>query len=142
MKALNEMNNTERAYILAKMFPEHLEELVKFIKSEIEHFKEKEEAVRKAWAKDFMATAGYWYMLVDNAEITVRRFNVSLHKSPRIFADQFFFSQNGVFAIHCLIRFAGSGLASYKMHLAIELLFGDEQVTTLEFKSKEDENTK
>ncbi|MGV6945870.1 hypothetical protein [Sphingobacterium kyonggiense] len=38
MKALEEMNNTERAYLLAKLFPATLKELTLFIQQEIEHF--------------------------------------------------------------------------------------------------------
>lgn len=133
MKALNELNNTERAFILAKLLPEHLKDIVTFIEGEIEHFRKGEEAIRKAWPKNIMATAGYWYMLIGNAELIIRRFNIMLHKSPRIFADHLFYSHNSVFAIHCLVKYAGSGQAPHRVRLAVELLFGDHEVKTLEF---------
>ncbi|KKO89193.1 hypothetical protein AAW12_24015 [Sphingobacterium sp. Ag1] len=142
MKALNELTNTESAYQMARLFPNELKALTEFIKSEITHFRKQEEPIRKAWAKESIATADYWYMLIRNAEEILTDFNIQLYRSPRIFADQFFYSHNSVFAIHCLIRYAGSGKASYQMRLAIELFFGEEEVKEMEFNSKEDENTK
>lgn len=133
MKSLNEMNNTERAYQIARLFPEELQALTEFIKTEIAHFTEQEEPIRKAWAKESIATADYWYMLINNAEEILSNFNIQLYRNPRIFADQFFYSHNSVFAIHCLIRYAGSGNAPYQLRLAIELFFGEKEVKTMEF---------
>ncbi|PZR23527.1 MAG: hypothetical protein DI538_28535 [Azospira oryzae] len=141
MKSLNELNNTERAYLIARLFPEELKPLTEFIQTEIAHFRGQEQPVRQAWAKDCIATADYWYNLIKNAEEIMQKFNVQLYRSPRVFADQFFYSHNSVFAIHCLVRYVGSGKATYAMRLAIDLFFGDHEVKTLEFKIKEDENT-
>lgn len=141
MKSLNKLSNTERAYQLASLFPEELKELTEFIKAEIAHFREQEEPIRKAWAKESIATADYWYMLIENVEEILRNFNIQLYRNPRVFADQFFYSHNSVFAIHCLVRYAGSVHASDQMILAIELFFGEKEVKTMEFKTKEDENT-
>jgi hypothetical protein len=141
MKSLNTLNNTERAYQMASLFPEELKALTEFIKAEIAHFREQEEPIRKAWAKESIATADYWYMLIQNAEEILRNFNSQLYRNPRVFADQFFYSHNSVFAIHCLVRYAGLDDAPYQMRLAIELFFGEKEVKTMEFKTKEDENT-
>lgn len=141
MKSLNKLNNTERAYQMASLFPEELKALTEFIKAEIAHFREQEEPIRKAWAKESIATADYWYMLIQNSEEILRNFNIQLYRNPRVFADQFFYSHNSVFAIHCLVRHAGSVHASDQMILAIELFFGEKEVKTMEFKTKEDENT-
>lgn len=34
MKALNEMNNVERGYLLAKLFPQNLKDLTAFVQQE------------------------------------------------------------------------------------------------------------
>ncbi|AKK71294.1 hypothetical protein OK18_00360 [Chryseobacterium gallinarum] len=141
MKSLNELNNTERAYLMARLFPEELKSLTDFMQAEIQHFRERELPIRKAWSKECIATADYWYLLIRNAEEILQKFNVQLYRNPRVFADQFFYSHNSVFAIHCLVQYVGSGKATYFMRLAIDLFFGDHEVKTMEFKIKENENT-
>ncbi len=132
MKALKEMNNTERAYQIARFLPDELKVFTEFIKIEIAHFREQEEPIRKAWAKNSIATADYWFRLIQNAEEILEEYNVQLYRNPRIFAMQFFYSHNSVFTIHCLIKYAGSGSASHRFRLATELFFGEEEVRTME----------
>lgn len=136
MKALTEMNNTERAFAVARLFPDELGTLTDFIKSEIAHLREKEQDIRKAWPKNCVATADYWFMLVKNAELTIEKFGILLYRNARIFADHFFYQDNSVFGIHCLIRFAGTEGIRPMLRLAIELYFGDDQVLTIDFKKK------
>lgn len=59
MKALKEMNNTERALVLAEMFPDELKQLTAFIESEIKFFREHENEIRKSWDVNFIATPDY-----------------------------------------------------------------------------------
>lgn len=134
MKALNEMNNTERAFVLAQMFPQHLEEFVTFIKSEIEHLREKEAHIRKGWLST-QITADHWYSVITAVEEVITAFNVNLYRSPRIFSDQLFHGQNSMFMIHCLIRFYSKN-SIHQINLAIELLFGDEIIVSMEFKTR------
>lgn len=136
MKALTEMNNTERAFAVARLFPDHLGTLTDFIKTEIAHLREKEHDIRKAWATNCVPSADYWYRLVENAEQTIEKFGILLYRNPRIFADQFFYQDNSVFGIHCLIRLAGSQDLPPMLRLAIELYFGDDKVVTIDFKKK------
>ncbi|WP_288244863.1 hypothetical protein [uncultured Chryseobacterium sp.] len=136
MKALTEMNNTERAFAVARLFPDHLGTLTDFIKTEIAHLREKEQYIRKVWPPNCVASADYWYRLVENAEQTIEKFGVLLYRNPRIFADQFFYQENCVFGIHCLIRLAGSQDLPPMLRLAIELYFGDDKVVTIDFKKK------
>ncbi|WP_333621068.1 hypothetical protein [Sphingobacterium multivorum] len=136
MKALTEMNNTERAFAVARLFPDQLGTLTDFIKTEIAHLREKEEDIRKAWPPNCVASADYWYWLVENAEQTIEKFGVLLYRNPRIFADHFFYQQNSVFGIHCLIKIAGSQPLPPMLRLAIELYFGDDKVVTIDFQKK------
>ncbi len=134
MKALTEMTNTERAFAVAGLFPDELGTLTDFIKTEIAHLRGKEQNIREAWPPNCVASADYWYRLVQNAEQTLEKFGVLLYRNPRIFADQFFFQDNSVFAIHCLIKLAGSQEIPCMLKLAIELYFGDDKVVTVDFK--------
>jgi len=133
MKALREMNNTQRAYEIARLFPQDLKALTLFIKSEIAHFREKEEATRQAWPEQCSATADYWFDLIQSAEDIIAKFSVTLFRNPRVFADQFFYAHNAVFAIHCLVRYASSGKAPYLLRTAITLYFGEEEIVTIDF---------
>lgn len=137
MKALNEMNNTERAFAVARLFPDQLGTLTDFIKTEIAHLREKEHDIRKAWPPNCIVTADYWYSLVQSAENTFEKFGVLLYRNPRIFADHFFYQDNSVFGIHCMIRFAGSQVTPTMLRLAIELYFGDDKVVTIDFRKNE-----
>ncbi|UMQ43059.1 hypothetical protein MKS83_05055 [Chryseobacterium sp. Y16C] len=140
MKSLQEMNNTERAFAVARLFPDQLGTLTDFIKTEIAHLREKEQDIRKAWPPNCIVTADYWYSLVQNAEQTIEKFGVLLYRNPRIFADHFFYQDNSVFGIHCMIRFAGSSVTPTMLRLAIELYFGDDKVVTIDFRKNETSN--
>ncbi|HAT92841.1 MAG TPA: hypothetical protein DCS36_10720 [Sphingobacterium sp.] len=140
MKSLQEMNNNERAFAVARLFPDQLGTLTNFIKTEIAHLREKEQDIRKAWPPNCIVTADYWYSLVQNAEQTIEKFGILLYRNPRIFADHFFYQDNSVFGIHCMIRFAGSQVTPTMLRLAIELYFGDDKVVTIDFRKNETSN--
>ncbi|MDR6546458.1 hypothetical protein J2810_002517 [Chryseobacterium rhizosphaerae] len=135
MKPLHEMNATERAFTLAQMFPQHLEELVNFIKKEIEHLREKEQGIRLVW-QSTQITADHWYNVIDDVEEVIRKFNVTLYRSPRIFSDQLFYGHHAMFMIHCLIRYYAYS-PRQQLSVAIQLLFGDEKVVTMQFSTEQ-----
>lgn len=64
MKALNEMNNVERGYLLAKLFPQNLKDLTVFVQQETERFREQEEYIRSIWADKTLITADFWYACI------------------------------------------------------------------------------
>lgn len=137
MKALQNMNNTERAFAVLSLFPTELKGLARFIRLETEHFREKEQAIRQAWPKQCIATADFWYMLVKSAEDMLDNFGQTVVRNPRIFADQFFYAHNSVFAIHCMVQYATSEDATPLFRTAVELYFGEEEIKTIEFKKRE-----
>lgn len=105
MKALNEMNNVQKAYLVAKLFPDTLKQLIVFIQQETERFRERDEYMRSIWSDNTLITADFWYGLVDNTEQILKRYNVMLHRSPRVFSDQLFDGYNSIFITNCLIVF-------------------------------------
>ncbi|WP_052217449.1 MULTISPECIES: hypothetical protein [Bacteroidota] len=90
MKALEEMNNVEKGYILAKLFSKNLKEISLFIQQETERFRKHEEYMRSIWADKTLITANFWFGLVENTERILKQYNVMLQRNPRVFSDQLF----------------------------------------------------
>ena len=132
MKALNEMNNVERWNLLAKLFPENLKDLTHFVQQETERFRAQEEYIRSIWAKRTFLTADYWFSLVSNTEQVLKRYNVMLHRSTRVFSDQLFDGYNAIFLINCLVEYADKEECSPKLTEAIHLLFGHDKMIVTE----------
>lgn len=119
------MNNVEKAYLLAKLFPEVLKELTLFVQQETERFRTQEQYLRSIWADSTLATADFWYMLVGNIELVLKQYNVMLHKNPRLFSDQLFDGYNAMFLTNSLIEYANTVECNPKLKQAIHLLFGE-----------------
>lgn len=130
MKALEEMNNVEKAYVLAKLFPDNLKELIAFTAEEAGRFRKQEKHIRSIWTDSFI-TADFWYNLLDNVEGVIKRNNVMLHKSPRVFSDQLFDGYNALFLIYSLIKFSDQEACNQNLKQAIHLLFGDKQILSI-----------
>ena len=128
MKALNEMNNVERGYLLAKLFPKSLKDLTLFVQQETERFRAQEEYTRSIWADRTLVTADFWHALVSNTEQVLKRYNVMLHRSTRVFSDQLFDGYNAIFLTNCLIEYADREECSPKLKEAIHLLFGHDKM--------------
>lgn len=131
MKAIDEMNNVEKAYLLAKLFPDSLKELVAFVQRLTEKFREQEKHLRSIWADRTLITANFWYDLVGNTEKTLKRNNVMLCKSARIFSDQLFDGYDAIFMIDCLVAYADRAECTPKLKEAIGLLFGNQKMITI-----------
>lgn len=128
MKALKEMNNVEKAYLLAKLFPDTLKEVTVFVQQETERFRAQEEYLRRIWADNTLITADFWFGLVGNTEYLLKRYNVMLHRSLRVFSDQLFDGYNAIFLANCLIKYAERENCDNKLKEAIHLLFGHEKM--------------
>lgn len=133
MKALKEMNNVERAYLLAKLFPDTLKGLTAFVQQETERFRTEEQYIRSIWADKTLMTADFWFGLISNAEQILKHYNVMLHRSVRVFSDQLFDGYNAIFLTNCLLEYADTVECDRKLKESIHLLFGYEKmiVTTL-----------
>lgn len=128
MKALKGMNNVERAYLLAKLFPDTLKALTVFVQQETERFRTQEEYMRSIWADKTLITADFWFGLVGNSERILKQYNVMLHRSSRVFSDQLFDGYNAIFLTNCLLEYADTKECDRKLKEAIHLLFGHEKM--------------
>lgn len=129
MKALKEMNDTEKAYLLASLFPETLKELLSFVQEEIEHHRKYEQQLSRAWPKSLLE---FWLEVVQSVEDVLKTFKFDLPRSPKLFSDQLFYGHNSVFLIHCLLRYLEKKDCPKKLTYAINLLFGEKTVFVLD----------
>ncbi|WP_412468800.1 hypothetical protein [Pedobacter sp. KLB.chiD] len=128
MKALQNMDNLDKGLLLAKLFPEELNNIVKAIKAKCEYYQNNEIEIRAQWNEKGFCTADYWYSLVAHAQIAIEKNQSTIWKRPRRFADQLFDTYRSIFPIACLIEYAGQQHCDYNFKLAINLLFGDRKL--------------
>lgn len=114
--------------MLAKLFPENLKDLTLFVQQEMERFRAQEEHIRSIWAKRTFLTADYWFSLVIYTEQVLKRYNVMLHRSTRVFSDQLFDGHNAILLINCLVEYADREECNPKLNEAIHLLFGHDKM--------------
>ncbi|SFC69808.1 hypothetical protein SAMN05421747_1203 [Parapedobacter composti] len=114
--------------MLAKLFPENLKDLTLFVQQETERFRVQEEYIRSIWAERTLVTADFWFGLVSNTEKVLEWFNVTLHRSPRVFSDHLFNGYNAIFLTNCLVEYADREECSPKLKEAIHLLFGHDKM--------------
>lgn len=131
MKALNDMNNVEKAYLLAKLFPERLKELVAFQMEEIQLQQEQESYIRSQWT-DSMITADFWFGLIANTAKIIDNQKTALFKSQRVYSYHLFDGYNALFSMHCLITYAAQEDCPLQLKQIIHLLFGEQRIFNLE----------
>ena len=126
MKALNKMDNLDKAGLLCKMFPEELENLQNAIEKQCDYFLQNETAFREGWYQKGFFTAEFWYRLVQNAKNGIGK-NEKLWKRPHWFINHFFDGYHSIFAMHCLIEYADDTQCNPNLKQAIHLLFGSDK---------------
>lgn len=119
------MDNLDKGLLLAKLFPEELNNIVKAIKKKAEYYQDNEKQIRSEWNGKGFFTAEYWYKLVTHTYTSIEKNQSMIWKRPRRFADQLFDTYYSIFPIACLIEYAQTETCDPKLKLAIELLFGN-----------------
>ncbi|KKO89192.1 hypothetical protein AAW12_24010 [Sphingobacterium sp. Ag1] len=130
MKTLNQMNNLDRAYLIANLFPDELKNLTDFIKKEADFFQDNREQIFKNWSEKHI-TAELWYNLIAFFERRYEKNRTRLYRNKKTFRDQLFDGYDALFAIHCLIKYADEQNCSSELKQAIHLLFGNRKLLTL-----------
>lgn len=121
------MNNVEKGYLLARLFPDTLQELTGVLQKRIDFFGQHREMIYGKW-EDTLITAHFWYGLVESTQRIIRNQGVSLHRSARVFSDHLFDGYNAIFTISCLIDYTEQENCPYKLRQAIHLLFGEDKL--------------
>lgn len=128
MKALHQMDNLERAYILCSLFPDEIPNILKCINDQCENFLQNEQNYREGWTQKGFFTADFWYFLVKQAYKTIKLKQFPKGKAARWCADQFFDGRNSIFAAHCLIEYSNNTECNESLRTAINLFFGKDSM--------------
>ncbi|WP_312297040.1 hypothetical protein [Chryseobacterium sp.] len=135
MKTLNQMDNLDRAYLLANLFPDELKNLTDFIKKEADFCQENKEQILKDWTANHI-TAELWYNLITFFERRYKKNGTRLYRNKKTFRDQLFDGYDALFSINAIINFTAQPQCSKKLKYAIYLLFGDNRLVTIDLKSE------
>ncbi|CAA7193918.1 hypothetical protein [Chryseobacterium potabilaquae] len=135
MKALDKMDNLDKAGLLCKLFPAELENLQNAIKTQCDYFLQNETAFRECWYQKGFFTAEFWYRLVQNAQKGIDK-TEPLWKRPHWFTDHFFDGHHSIFAIHSLIEYTEDAQCNPQLKQAIHLLFGSDKFLQITLNDK------
>ncbi|MFC3157148.1 hypothetical protein ACFOEQ_00495 [Chryseobacterium arachidis] len=83
MKPLHQMNNLERAYLLARLFPDELKALTEFFKKEAELFISNIEQVFNEWTEQHIS-ADQWFNFIDNFQRRYSRNGTRLYRNKEL----------------------------------------------------------
>ncbi|OCA77142.1 hypothetical protein BBI01_01375 [Chryseobacterium artocarpi] len=133
MKAIQHMTNTDRAYLLANLFPDRLKEMTDFIKKEAEFFTENKALVYAQWNEKII-NADLWYKLIADFEHRYAKNGTRLYRNKRTFRDQLFDGYDALFSIHALIHYTEQPECALKLKQAIHLLFGVQKLVLIDLK--------
>lgn len=132
MKTLHKMNNLDRAYLLASLFPEELEPLTEFIKKEAELFIKHREYVVAHWTEKNI-DANLWFGFIDNFERRYAKNGARLYRNKKTFRDQLFDGYDALFTIHAIIQYTETKACNRELKYAIYMLFGSQKLIAINF---------
>lgn len=132
MKTLHKMNNLDRAYLLASLFPEELEPLTEFIKKEAELFIKHREHVVAHWTEKNI-DANQWFEFIANLERSYAKNGTRLYRNKKTFRDQLFDGYDALFTIHAIIQYTETKACNRELKYAIYMLFGSQKLIAINF---------
>ena len=130
MKTLHKMNNLDRAYLLARLFPEELKGLIEFFKKKAELFINNREKVYRHWTEQHIS-AEHWFEFIDNFERRYNKNGTRLYRNRRTFRDQLFDGYDALFTIHAIIHYTEHKECSRELKHAIYMLFGSQKLINI-----------
>lgn len=91
MKALDKLNNVERARLLFQLFPEEMPGLVDYIYKQTSAVVKDPEPTKKDWNKSYFMTVELWIDITGEINRKINRYGTKvLSKSSLVFAEQLF----------------------------------------------------
>lgn len=133
MKALKEMDNIDKAYLMAKLFPDELQDIIEYIKIISDEYSKNEDFVRSVWAGKPL-DIDTWYRLVGNFTNRYVANGRRLYKNCRVFRDQLFYGLDALYTIDALLNYTTQTRCSDKLRQAIHLFFGEHTPVTISLK--------
>lgn len=89
MKALDQLNNVERAKLLHDLFPGEIAGFLEYAKGLSIYIDENKEQIKKNWGEQLFAFDA-WLELALSAKATIEEFETKLVKNGRLFSHQLF----------------------------------------------------
>ncbi|MDR6919542.1 hypothetical protein [Chryseobacterium sp. 2987] len=123
MKSLKEMDNIDRAYLFAKLFPDELRDITEFIKTVADEYYKNEDFVRSIWTGNPI-DIDPWYDLVGNFRHRYTANGTRLYKNCQVFTDQLFDGLDALFTIDALLNYTTQARCGDELRQAIHLFFG------------------
>ncbi len=133
MKALKEMDNIDRAFLFAKMFPDELRDITEFIKTVADEYSRNEDFVRSIWTGNPI-DIDTWYELVANFRHRYTANGTRLYKNCQVFRDQLFDGYDSLFTVDALLNYTQQTKCSTELRHAIFLFFGKQQQVLVKLK--------
>ncbi|MDQ1805019.1 hypothetical protein RAH57_13550 [Chryseobacterium sp. CKR4-1] len=130
MKTLDHMNNLDRAYLLARLFPEELKALTEFIKKEAELWVKHRLEIEKKWTKKYI-DVNIWFDYIANFERRYLKNGTRLYRNKKTFRDQLFDGYDALFSMHATIHYAEQKECSRELKYAIYMLFGNRKIVDI-----------
>ena len=123
MKALNQLNNPQKAKLLHQLFPGEMPALIDFVQGMCEAVKENQDLNRAKWNNDLFSF-DFWLGLSGNVHAASEKYGVKLQNNSNLFADQLFDDYLAYFTIHCIVTYtAVRQHENSKFVKAVDLLF-------------------
>ncbi|AZA82465.1 hypothetical protein C1637_08290 [Chryseobacterium lactis] len=130
MKTLDHMNNLDRAYLLARLFPQELKPLTEFIKKEAELWHNQRAEIEENWTeKDIDVSV--WFDYIANFKRRYLKNGTRLYKNKKTFRDQLFDGYDALFSMHATIHYTEQKECSREFKYAIYMLFGDRKIVDI-----------
>lgn len=124
MKALQELTNSDKAKLLHVLFPQHIEDLLRYIKGMSETMIEEQEIQRRAWQPNGMFTFESWLSWAQKTENVVKRNHARLRKNSNLFSGYLFKGYISIFTCYCLTNYVKTRRhPDPKFTIAVDLFF-------------------
>ena len=128
MKALDKMNNVEKANLLHILFPDEIPAFLVFVLGVCQTIRENEQ-VERTKGEHAIVTFDFWLNLLNDAENRINRYGNKLHRNKGLFADQLFDGQSAMYMKYCLQLAVETKIhPNPKFTQAVRLLFETDKI--------------
>lgn len=122
MKPLHNLNNVERGYLLACLFPDEMQGLMKAMEETYNNICLNEVEISSRW-ESWLIPFNSWQAIAKQVSSLIERQRQQLGRSNRLLADSLFSRYNALFTIDCLLKYAETKADNPQFQQAVKLLF-------------------
>ena len=121
-KPLITLTNSEKARLLADLFPDEIVLFLDDLKAFCTDFRERKEEFARKWETGIVPFE-YWQHLSSETEALLNRHIISMKKSSKVYSDQLYFSDTALFVNDRVIKYAEKKSQNDKFKIAIKLFY-------------------